>query len=214
MTEAHGVEGPIPSLPIQNIYKTYKCDKNMKRGKKGALELSVGTIVIVVLAMTMLILGMVLVRTIMCGAVGLTGELNNKVRGEINDLFQSTSGEIVCIGSGAEPVSIIPGQVNAIYCSIQAPQTAEYSLQISSISGDILTEQEIQEWIVGEETWKGRIAPNDKLPKKVLRLRVPDNAPNDLITLNIEILREGNLVSSQQLDFEIKSSGFFKAAIC
>ena len=37
-------------------------------GKKGAMELSMGTIVILVLAMSMLILGLVLIRTIFMGA--------------------------------------------------------------------------------------------------------------------------------------------------
>ena len=80
--------------------------------KRGALELSIGTIVIIVLAMTMLILGMVLVRSIMCGAVGLTGEINKNVKGEIDRLFQSTGGEVVCVGGGEEAVTLIPGKVN------------------------------------------------------------------------------------------------------
>ena len=38
------------------------------KAKKGAMELSIGTIVIIVLAMSMLILGLVLIKTIFVGA--------------------------------------------------------------------------------------------------------------------------------------------------
>ena len=38
--------------------------KRNKTEKKGAIELSIGTVVIIVLAMTMLVLGIVLVRNI------------------------------------------------------------------------------------------------------------------------------------------------------
>jgi len=47
-----------------------------------------------------------------------------------------------------------------------------------------------------------------------LRLQVPEEAPHDLVTVSVEIYREGNLISTQQLDFEIKSIGFFRAAVC
>lgn len=82
--------------------------------KRGAIELSIGTIVIIVLAMSMLILGMVLVRSIMCGAIGLTGNINSKVEGEINKLFEASGAEVACIGAGAEAATIIPGKVNTI----------------------------------------------------------------------------------------------------
>jgi MFS family permease len=59
--------------------------KKKKVNKKGAMELSIGTVVVIVIAITMLILGIVLVRSIMCSAVGLTGDLDNRIKGEIKD---------------------------------------------------------------------------------------------------------------------------------
>jgi len=55
--------------------------------KKGALELSIGTIVIIVLAMTMLTLGLILVKTIFSGAQGNIQSINDKVKNEIDKLF-------------------------------------------------------------------------------------------------------------------------------
>jgi hypothetical protein len=67
----------------------------LKRNKQGALELSVGTIVIIVIAMSMLILGLVLVRTIFTGATDSVDELNLKVQGEVVKLFSDDERNIV-----------------------------------------------------------------------------------------------------------------------
>lgn len=55
--------------------------------KKAAVELSIGTVVIIVLAMTMLILGLVLIRGIFKGATDNVDEINEKVKEEIKNLF-------------------------------------------------------------------------------------------------------------------------------
>ncbi len=59
----------------------------MKRGNRAALELSIGTIVIIVIAMTMLILGIILVKNIFSGAQYNVLNINNKIRDEIGKLF-------------------------------------------------------------------------------------------------------------------------------
>ncbi len=62
---------------------------NKNLNKKAAVELSIGTIVIIVLAMSMLILGLVLVRSIFTGATDNVDEINEKVKEEIKNLFVS-----------------------------------------------------------------------------------------------------------------------------
>ncbi len=68
--------------------------------KKAAMELSVGTAVIIVLAITMLILGLVLIRNIFSGGTESITELNEKVKSEITSLLSdSSSNLIVKLGS-------------------------------------------------------------------------------------------------------------------
>jgi hypothetical protein len=57
------------------------------RNKKAAIELSMATIVVLVIAMSMLILGLVLVRTIFSGAKYNVEQMNKKVEAEIGKLF-------------------------------------------------------------------------------------------------------------------------------
>lgn len=63
--------------------------------RKGAIELSVGTIVVIVLAMSMLILGLVLIRTIFVGSKYNVDQLNKNVEAEINKLFNERGDKII-----------------------------------------------------------------------------------------------------------------------
>src|SRR3989344_5073179 len=71
--------------------------------KRGAIELSVGTIVIIVLAMSMLILGLILVKNIFSGSIHNVDILNDKVKGEIEKLFVEDRRTVVYLPrTGAE----------------------------------------------------------------------------------------------------------------
>lgn len=65
------------------------------KNKKAAIELSIGTIVIIVLAMTMLILGFVLIKNIFTGATESVDDLNDKIKDEITTLFTTENKDIV-----------------------------------------------------------------------------------------------------------------------
>ncbi|MBI3334712.1 hypothetical protein HYZ97_04445 [Candidatus Pacearchaeota archaeon] len=67
----------------------------MKENKKGALELSIGTVVILVLGMSMLILGLILVRTIFTGATSSVDDLNDKVTNALASLFAEEGEDVV-----------------------------------------------------------------------------------------------------------------------
>ena len=60
------------------------------------MEMSVGTIVTIVLLMTVLILGLVMVRTIFKGSIENINAVDQSVKNEINKLFsEDTSRQIV-----------------------------------------------------------------------------------------------------------------------
>ena len=63
--------------------------------KKAALELSIGTIVIVVLGMTMLILGLVLVKNIFSISTKSVNTIDDKVTQEISQLFSDDNEDVV-----------------------------------------------------------------------------------------------------------------------
>ncbi|MGV8151582.1 MAG: hypothetical protein ACP5OG_00740 [Candidatus Nanoarchaeia archaeon] len=77
-----------------------KSIKQKQTEKRAALELSIGTIVILVIAMTMLILGLVLVKKIFSSATSSVTSIDDKVKQELNGLFtEEESKLVVSLGS-------------------------------------------------------------------------------------------------------------------
>ena len=73
----------------------------MIKNKKAAMEMSVGTIVTIVLLMAVLVLGLTLTRVIFRGATESVNDLNQGVKQEINDLFGEENKNIV-VGLGSQ----------------------------------------------------------------------------------------------------------------
>lgn len=68
-------------------------NKNILK-KRAAMELSIGTIVILVLAMSMLVLGLILIRTIFSGATGAVDRINDEVLKGIDDTLSDSDAKI------------------------------------------------------------------------------------------------------------------------
>lgn len=178
--------------------------------------MSMGTIIILVLGVSMLILGMVLIRNIMCSAIGLTGDINDKVKGELDKLFGMEGGEVQCIGSSGSAVKAIAGETNNVYCSFKAPELATYSVSVSTASSDSasLTSTTINSWLIAPATYSEQISPKDQSPKKVIRIKIPDTAPDATVYLTLNIKRGAETISTQTIDLKITRQGIISGAIC
>lgn len=143
--------------------------------KRGAIELSIGTIVIIVLAMTMLILGMVFIRSIMCSGIIITDQLKEGTLNEVKGLFGVNEYGIKCIGEGNEEIKLGDGGTRRIACVIKSDESKDYTLKIKdieSLSG--VSTANVQKWIK-DEGWKGTAGVGDTtavvavldIPKKV-----------------------------------------------
>jgi hypothetical protein len=98
--------------------------------KRGALELSIGTIVILVIAMSMLVLGIILVNKILGGATDSVDTLNDKVKGEINSLF-SEEGTKIGIKLGANKLAKIEQGTNDFGIAVGAKTKNSESIKDS-----------------------------------------------------------------------------------
>ena len=182
--------------------------------RRGAIELSISTIVIIVLAVTMLIMGMVVTRSVMCGALSLTGDVNSKVKSQLNAVFDSTEGEIACVGSG-DAAKVVPGKEHYINCVIKAQEKAEYSAKVSDVrsSSTTLTKDKLQKWIA-VPTWKSQVAPNDRDVRKVISIKVPNDSPEGNVRFTLEFTKNGELISTKDIDWEVTRVGIIKSAAC
>jgi Tfp pilus assembly major pilin PilA len=198
--------------------------KLRKIQKRAAMEMSVSTIVIIVIAVTMLILGIVLVRNIMCSAMSLTTDINANVKKEIASLF-SSGGEVVCIGSGANAIPMTIGDTNTVMCGIEATKATDYKIslvEISATDSDGDEVKNIEKWIVDSKSsatlshpWTGSSNTNDAQNiKKVLRLKIPEGSPEVDLVVTVDIEKDGESMGTQDLDFTVSKVGWLKSSLC
>lgn len=116
---------------------------NKISNKKAAIELSIGTIVIIVIAMSMLILGLVLVRQIFTGATESVDILDDKVQNEIKNLFNDENQDVIIKLGSDKTVKIKPGSdtilvgVGARHPEgerLESPSSLRYTLNLDSVS--------------------------------------------------------------------------------
>ena len=167
--------------------------------KKGALELSVGTIVIIVLAMSMLILGLVLVRSIFTGATYNVNTINDNVKAEINKLFNER-GEKTVLYLPNNEAKVKKGESFGIAFSVQNNVKGEagdsnfaYKVDATSVqTGCQLSLQEANSYIILNKEGNFNLAPGQQLnPPRIIKVQPSEAAPLCLINYDIEVTRNG-----------------------
>jgi len=191
-------------------------------GRKAAMELSLGTIVIVVLSLALLILGFILVRSIMCGAISATEGINAKTRSQIDSLFESTAGDVTCIGAGSDPGTFVAGRAgNYIICSIKSSGDNKYRFSISynDVFGSI-EESRVRNWIDMSREPTLTLSANDREPKKIYPLHIPSTAPEGELGFDIEVeIKEEGSSNYEHLwtgilSYKVEQPGAIKGFMC
>lgn len=186
-----------------------------KRGKKAAFQLSITTIVILVIAMVMLILGISLVRKIMCGGMNIASETLEGARKQISSLFSEQAGEIKCQGRES-PLTVIPGRANGVGCLFTPPEEkTKYTLELLSAKFD---GKDVKNWFVRS---KDVVTINYGESKAgALLLNVPSKTKHGYIDLQVKIKiepLEGGQESSEEeyiLTLEVRSLGWLRRTTC
>jgi len=158
-----------------------------KINKRGAIELSIGTMVVIVLAMAMLILGLVLVRNIFSGATSSVDTINDNVKAQINQLFNDNNQKVAILLPG-NSVSITKGQsfgvafgVKDITTGSSAQDTFHYDIEHASVATNCqgpngMTEQQALSYIYLAKSGDFTISPGDTATQ-IFKIKPADNAP-------------------------------------
>jgi len=185
------------------------------KSKKGAIELSVGTIVIIVLAMTMLILGIVLIRNIFTGTITNVDEINEGVRDQIKKLFQNENDRAVIYLTGktaevdkGEDYGIAFG-VRNIKTGDPDPTVFKYETVMADSDSELreacgVNVQTAEDWIrfgSGEVTVRpGEIG----FPPVPIRIQLPETAPLCTTRYSIKITEKATNDHYETIGFILK----------
>jgi len=178
--------------------------------KKGAVELSIGTIVIIVLAMSMLILGLVLVKNIFSGSSENILQMNDKVKDQINKLFVEDKRTVIYLPNQIAKIEQNKEWGVAFGIKNLAKGTAEvgqFSYDVTVSDPDVkqkcgIDEKSIEGWIATGRSDQMSIAPGQNY-YGIVRFFVPENSPLCTIRFHIEVKMDEQVYATDFFDVEV-----------
>jgi len=187
----------------------------MMRNKKAAMEMSMGTIIILVLGVSMLILGMVLIRNIMCSGLQITKDITTGVRNEIQNLFGADKLGVKCAGEGGQEINLATGGPRDVICVIKTEEQAKYDIKVVKVesmkgaSTDI-----VNKWIIGKD-FSGDVKPGQDKSVVYLTLDLPRDAPKTTLQVTLSVTEAtSSSVDTIITRLNVVPTGFIKGAIC
>jgi len=185
------------------------------KSKKGTLELSIGTIVIVVLAMSMLILGLIFVRTIFVGSEYNIKLMNNKVKGEISNLFAEDQRSVINLPDD-RVVNIEEGKDFGLGFGIQNTldtQKFKWKVEIVDKSKCDVSESEAESWILTGGSGNIDLEKGEKYAD-LIRINIPEKSVGSKCEIRYKIVVEnedGDIYTVESFILETRDGEVFES---
>ncbi len=178
--------------------------------RRGAIELSVGTIVIIVLAMSMLILGLVLVKNIFSGSSENILQMNDKVKDQINKLFVEDKRTVVYLPNQIAKIEQNEDWGIAFGIKNLARGTAEagkFKYEVTVSDPDVrqkcgISERDIESWVATGRADSMTITPGESY-YGIVRFLIPENAPLCTVRFHVDVKLDNQPYATDFFDVEV-----------
>lgn len=177
--------------------------------KKGAVELSISTIVIVVLAVSMLILGLVLIRGIFKGATSVAEMSDEQLKNQMNELYGDTKKVSVYPDSKKITISLEDGTgqfgigIRNTESGSSSKLNFEYKVSVAEIQKgcDAAPEEMLDKISLGKTSGETplKIASGDLMIKRVT-FSVGTGDPLCLVRYRVDVTLNGEVYGSEEMD--------------
>ncbi len=151
----------------------------MTRRKKAAMEMSVGTIVTIVLLVSVLILGIFLVQKIFKSATSVVDLTDQQLTEEVNKLFSSSDNKVVIYPNTREIIvkqsergGIGIGIKNLLE-GVSGTQKFSYEVVLEAKNQCVESEEQIMNWIQSGRSGTGLTIPVGDLASRKVLIQVP-----------------------------------------
>jgi len=180
--------------------------------KKAAFEMSIGTIVIIVLAMSMLILGLVLTKKIMCSGIVLTDQIDQAVENQVSSMFEGQEYGVKCMGEAGNEVTLGGGGRRQVICIVNTDVGGTYTFSnfnLEKTAGTAVTD----DMMVSTETNAQTVQPGKKTIV-VAVLDIPQKVPSSGIKLSFDASDNLGNTETHTLYIDLEPSSTVGSAIC
>ncbi len=178
--------------------------------KKAAMEMSISTFILIALGVTMLVLGLVFVRTIFSTGTSAIDQIDTAIQDEINKLFADEDKKIVIYPSsrqielkkGDDP----KGFAFSVRNNDVESASFEYTVDASDISncGSTMTETKADSFLLGG-SGSFSLGPGNSLDlPRLVKFEIPETAPPCTMIYNLEVEKSGEAYSGAQIFVVVK----------
>jgi uncharacterized protein YneF (UPF0154 family) len=183
---------------------------NKIESKKAAMEMSVGTIVTIVLLMAVLILGIFLVQRIFKSSVNAIDEVDNEVQSQIRQLFAKEGNKIAIYPTSRE-ITLEKGDTPKGFAfSVKNidVEEAEFSYLIVaddvSKCGSTFSKEKADNMLIGS-SGVFTLGPGNSLDlPRLVKFQVSETTPPCTMTFNLEIEKDSVPYTGAQIFVTIK----------
>ncbi|VVB83721.1 Uncharacterised protein [uncultured archaeon] len=180
------------------------------RNRSGQMEMSIGTIVTIVLLVTLLIGGIFLIQKISKSATGVVDLTDQQLRNEINKLFSEDNK--MSVYPGTRLVEIAQTSTDGVGFGIKnlqeganAQSTFSYAVSASDVGNCGISKEEAESWIIlGKAEDSLSIPSGDSIVRKVL-FDIPVGSPLCTARFKIEVKAGETAYASDFFDVKIKA---------
>lgn len=181
----------------------------ISKNKRGAMEMSVGTIVTIVLLMGVLVLGIFLIQKIFRTGTNAIDTIDSEVQNQINKLF-SEEGKKIAIYPTSRQITLKKGDdPKGFAFSVRNPDVVSHDFEYEILAQDVtgcgsLTEDEATSWLrpkQGELTIGPGSTPS--LAELVVFV-LPESAPPCTITYRVQVTDNENFEEGGSIFVTIK----------
>ena len=179
---------------------------------KGAMEMSMGTIVTIVLLMSVLVLGLVLVRSIFKVGTNVVDATDDQLKDRMKELFDDQTK--VVIYPDTDQIKMKRGDTTGIAIGVRNKitgtdsTTGKFTYEVVVNDQDVkrncgITETEVEKWIRGRTGTSDLPQGSDTEVQKVL-FDIPESAPLCSLKLNVNVKVNGANYDSENFFLTIK----------
>ena len=178
--------------------------------KRGAMEMSVGTIVTIVLLMGVLVLGIFLVQKIFRSGTNAIDTLDSEIQNQISKLFAEDDKKLAVYPTSRELTIKKGDEPKGFAFSVRNDDTEEADFtydvlaQDASSCGSTLNEEEANDFLLsGSGSFS--LGPGNTLDlARLVKFDVPESAPPCTIVYNLEVDKGAEAYSSADIFVTIK----------
>jgi hypothetical protein len=190
--------------------------KLSKRSKQGAMEMTMGTIVTIVLLVSVLIFGLIFTRSIMCKSILITDDITAAVEGQISGLFDISDFGVKCVGEdGKIPKIGTDGTLKLVGCYVKTDEQNTYTFTITKIEILKGTASESQLGFITKEGDEKISKISAEGPVNFVRFAPSANLPPTSVAISIDVADENSgETESHEILLNLEKVGTLSKAIC